>query len=236
MSMDTEQSMSARAFAPRPAVEVGHLPAPAPAPFPPKRPPSSVEPPSGTVGPLPAGAPAPSPIPTPTPTPARAPVAAPPVRPPRPPRPARIDAGWCWYGLHGGAGVTTLLAAVPGGADLHSLPSQHGHPAMPVVAVCRSHAGGLRAAQRWAAWVSDHPAAVNLLGLVVVADAPGRLPRSLESTIRLVTGGYPRVWRIPFVQLWRVGEPPSAANLPTAGRQLRNDLARQTGLALTGGT
>jgi hypothetical protein len=107
---------------------------------------------------------------------------------------------------------------------------------MPVVAVCRSHASGLKAAQRWAAWASDNKDRVNLLGLVVVADAPGRLPRSLESTIRLITGGYPRVWRVPYVQLWRVGVPPSADNLPTAGRQLHHDLASRSGLPLNGGT
>jgi hypothetical protein len=138
--------------------------------------------------------------------------------------------------VHGGAGVITLLAAVPGGVDLHGLPFQHGYPSMPVVAVCRSHAGGLWAAQHWAAWASDNRDRVNLLGLVVVADAPGRLPRSLESAIRLVTGGYPQVWRVPFVQLWRVGVPPSAANLPAAGRQLHHDLASRTGRPLNGGS
>ena len=153
------------------------------------------------------------------------------------PFPARPPGGgWAWYGVHGGAGVTTLAAAVPGGADLGGLPCQKGHPALPVVAVCRSHAGGLVAAQRWAAWASAHPAAVNLLGLVVVADAPGRLPRSLESTIRLVQGGYPRLWRVPFVQMWRVGVAPSASNLPAAGRQLHQDLTARSGLSSTGGS
>ena len=144
--------------------------------------------------------------------------------------------GWAWYGLHGGAGVTTLATAVPGGVDFGGLPYQYGHPTLPVVAVCRSHASGLSAAQRWAAWAAQNPAAVNLLGLVVVADAPGRLPRSLESTIRLIKGGYPRLWRVPFVQFWRVGVPPSAQHLPAAGRQLHKDLTAQAGLNQTGGS
>ena len=152
---------------------------------------------------------------------------------PAPVRPRGV--WWAWHGLHGGAGVTTLAAAIPGGIDGPGLPYQHGFPALPVVAVCRSNAGGLTDAQHFAKWASDNAAAANVIGLVVVADAPGRLPRSLESAIRLVTGGYPQLWRVPWVQSWRVGVPPSAATLPTAGRQLHIDLASRTGAPLNGG-
>lgn len=47
---------------------------------------------------------------------------------------------------------------------------------------------------------------VDLLGLVVVADAPGRLPRILRNRVRLVSGAVPRLWEIPWVGPWRLGE------------------------------
>lgn len=130
---------------------------------------------------------------------------------------------WAWVGLHGGAGVTTLARAVPGGADFGRLPGEEGWPALPVVAVCRSHAGGLEAAQRWAAWAAEH-GEVPVLGLVVTADAPGRLPRQLESMVRLISGGYPSLWRLPWVKAWRLGQPPTPANTPPAYRHLLKDL------------
>jgi len=49
---------------------------------------------------------------------------------------------------------------------------------------------------------------VELLGLVVVADAPGRLPKPLRDLTDLVTGGAPRAWRVGWQEKWRQGNPP----------------------------
>jgi hypothetical protein len=138
------------------------------------------------------------------------------------PRPA---ASWAWLGLHGGAGVTTLAQAVPGGVDLATL--GEATSALPLVVVCRSHAGGLDAAQHWEPPGGRERTAI--LGLVVVADAPGPLPRGLRLGIRLVAGGYRhQLWRIPWVPAWRMGQPVQFDHLPAAVRQLGSDLADRT--------
>lgn len=157
------------------------------------------------------------------PTPAEAPADVPPGD--AGPRPA---AGrWLWLGLHGGSGVTTLAEAVPGGVDLGGL---HGKPPpLPVVAVCRSHAAGLGAAQEWAPRaVHDLGAQLTILGLVVVADAPGPLPRGLKLGVRLVRGAYRHLWQVPWVPAWRVGQSVPPEHLPGAVRRLANDLAAMT--------
>jgi hypothetical protein len=132
-------------------------------------------------------------------------------------------------GVHGGAGVSTLKRAVPGGRD-----ASRAWPAapesQPVVLVARSSANGLRAAQNAAQqWASGMVSGVELLGLVVVADAPGKLPKSLRDRVRLVSGGVPRLWEIPWTEPWRLGEPPSA-HLPKECGPLARDLARLTRL------
>lgn len=135
---------------------------------------------------------------------------------------------WAWHPLHGGSTTTTLAAALPGGAVFDQLPADVGWPGLPTVLVCRSHPSGLAAAQRWAA--AHPPGTVHVAGLVIVADAPGRLPRSLESLGRLVSGGYPATWRIPWVRAWRLGEPPTPENTPKAAKQLLTDLAVLAGI------
>jgi hypothetical protein len=107
-----------------------------------------------------------------------------------------------WYPAHGGAGATTLAWLI-GGADLGAVQVA---PGTPVVVVARTNAWGLRAAQScaaaWPAW------AMRPVGIVLIADAPGRLPRSLRELAHLVTGGYDRVWTIPWIPSLREGDPP----------------------------
>jgi hypothetical protein len=75
------------------------------------------------------------------------------------------------------------------------------------VLLARTSATGLLAARaalrQWAA--GDAP--VELAGLVLLADAPGRLPGPLRDLAALVAGGAPRCWSIPWVEAWRLGEP-----------------------------
>lgn len=112
-------------------------------------------------------------------------------------------------GAHGGAGESSLAALRPGWrAAEHAWPTpgdvtDHCR----VVLVARTHRSGLQAAQRtlrqWAS--GDLEQATELLGLVTIADAPGRLPRPLRDLATVVGGGAPRVWRLPWIEAWRSG-------------------------------
>jgi hypothetical protein len=98
----------------------------------------------------------------------------------------------------------------------------------PVVLVARSSAYGIKAAQNAAQqWASGMVTGIDLLGLVVVADAPGRRPKILQNLVRLVSGAVPRLWEIPWVEPWRLGEPPTS-HLPKECAPLARDLTRLT--------
>ena len=134
-----------------------------------------------------------------------------------------------WVGAHGGAGETTLAQLLTGSrASGHAWPvaapdTRAARP--PVLLVARTHASGLRAAQaaaiEWAAGLVS----VRLLGLVLIADAPGRPPRALRDLAQLVAGGVPAVWRLPWHEPWRLGEPITASSAPPAARVLLEAVA-----------
>lgn len=136
--------------------------------------------------------------------------------------------GVWWLGVHGGAGESTLEQLFSG-----SQAAGHEWPVSPpevararVVLVARTNAGGLRAAQcAIRDWVTAS-LAVQVLGLVLIADAPGRLPRPLRDLAALVGGGVPKVWWLPWVQAWRAGQQPAADNAPRQARRLLADLRR----------
>ncbi|WP_308458016.1 MULTISPECIES: DUF6668 family protein [Leifsonia] len=181
-----------------------------------------------------------------------APSVAPPTGPVGPqrgvPAPDRVDqlptydrpqtAPLWWLGAHGGSGESSLAALVP-----DWLAADHGWPRPPagmparVVLVARSHAYGLRAAQaaatQWAAGLVPH---VELLGLVLVADAPGRLPRPLRDLAQVVGGGVPRTWNVPWVESWRLGEPPALADAPREVHRLVDELSALVTPGATGTT
>lgn len=135
---------------------------------------------------------------------------------------------WAWVQLHGGTGLTTLSQALPGGADFLATPSDRHWPGLPAVGVCRSHSDGLDAAESWARWTAAHR--VPVLGLIVVADAPGRLPRPLAALLRSLRARYPKLWRAPWVEAWRRGERPTPANTPPVYRRLLWDLHDRAGV------
>ncbi len=64
----------------------------------------------------------------------------------------------------------------------------------------------------------------DVLGLAIVADAPGRLPRPLRDLAALVAGGVPKVWHVPWVETWRLGEPVGLETSPRAVRQMVSEL------------
>ena len=135
-----------------------------------------------------------------------------------------------WLGAHGGAGESTLEELFSGSrAADHCWPlAGSGEAPAQVVLVARTHAHGLTAAQHaireWAAGEVE----VLLLGLVLIADAPGRLPSALRRLAALVAGGVPAVWSLPWIEAWRVGEPPGPQNAPKVVRMLLEDLRVMT--------
>lgn len=112
-----------------------------------------------------------------------------------------------WVNAHGGAGASTL-ARVLGGADLRLRWPEpaRGEPGG-VLLVARTHAGGMRAASQAlnALRTGEHPAGVHLIAVVLVADAPGRLPRQLGRRVRVLRSAA-EVHRVPWVPAWRLGE------------------------------
>ena len=57
----------------------------------------------------------------------------------------------------------------------------------------------------------------ELLGLVLIADAPGRLPKELRPLVGLVASATPRIWELPWQPQWRLGQP----TLQRASRELQ---------------
>ena len=123
-----------------------------------------------------------------------------------PPGPAGASARrFSWVGTHGGAGVSTL-AAVYGG---HDCGRDWPGPADPssVLLVARTHATGLAAALSALETFrrGEAPRGLDLDAVVLVADAPGRLPRPLAQQVRAIESGID-VYRVPWCTPWRLGD------------------------------
>lgn len=43
-----------------------------------------------------------------------------------------------------------------------------------------------------------------LAGLVIVADTPGKTPRSLAAATRVISGGVPFTWMVPWIEELRL--------------------------------
>ncbi|MEO3826552.1 DUF6668 family protein [Actinomadura sp. B10D3] len=134
-----------------------------------------------------------------------------------------------WFSsCHGGAGTSTLAVLIPramSAGRYWPVPEPPGEAR--VLLVARTNASGLIAAQaaarQWAAGVLP---GVRLLGLVAVADAPGKLPKPLKDLLRLISGGVPQLWELPWVEALRLGDPPTQVRLPSPYARLTQDLNR----------
>lgn len=62
---------------------------------------------------------------------------------------------------------------------------------------------GLRAAQDVAIEWASGELPGQLVGLVVGADAPGRLPRELREQLQITSGAFPRYTFVPWQAQWR---------------------------------
>jgi hypothetical protein len=119
--------------------------------------------------------------------------------------PAATPRRFSWLATHGGAGASTL-AAVYGGHDCGRDWPGPGVPSS-VLLVARTHATGLESALRTLEVFrrGEAPPGLDLDAVVLVADAPGRLPRPLVQRIRLIESAID-VYRVPWVQSWRLGD------------------------------
>lgn len=141
------------------------------------------------------------------------------------PMPARL-----WVtGVHGGAGESTLARLIPGGAAAaHAWPRPpaNAYIATRVLLVARSNAAGLEAGRKAVThWASGALGDVELVGLVIVADAPGRLPKPLRQLAGLVAGAPPRTWRMPWVEAWRLGQDVDLATSPRDVQRIVNEIS-----------
>jgi hypothetical protein len=137
-------------------------------------------------------------------------------------------------GAHGGAGTSTV-ARLMAAADLGQRWPAPGDGCPPrVIAVARTNAAGLMAVSQVLARYHGGgcPEGTLLAGVVLVADAPGRLPRALTRRIAVLSSAVP-VHRLPWVPAWRVSEvapDPAEASRLAAGLQR---FAERTALAWT---
>ncbi len=106
-------------------------------------------------------------------------------------------------GAHGGAGVTSLLRA---GLDQVAVDADRCWPrAGLVLLVARTSTSGLEWARDLARQhASGRAGDVELLGLVLVPDAPGRLPARVSGLRDLVSGAFGRTWHLPWLEPWRL--------------------------------
>lgn len=124
-------------------------------------------------------------------------------------------------GVHGGSGETTLATWLDLGATGHSWPVNPDQRPV-VVLAARTDARGLAAARRAATEWASGSVPVTVAGLVLMGDAPGRLPGALRDQVRQLSGAVPATWAIPFLPGLRTVE--SAQASPPAGvnRTLRS--------------
>jgi hypothetical protein len=118
-------------------------------------------------------------------------------------------------GAHGGAGESRIAGLLDGArATDHCWPVLHEGSNPRVLLVCRADISGLTAARSaLTQWASGATPEVDLLGLAVLADAPGKTPKALRDFAAIVGGGAPRLWTLPWVEAWRHGDttaPPKA--------------------------
>lgn len=111
-------------------------------------------------------------------------------------------------GAHGGAGESRIADLLDGARVTdHCWPVLQGGSTPRVLLVCRSDIRGLTAARSaLTQWVSGAAPELDLLGLAVLADAPGRTPKALRDFAAIVGGGAPRLWILPWVEAWRHGD------------------------------
>ena len=110
-------------------------------------------------------------------------------------------------GTHGGAGESRIADLLDGRATGHCWPILQDGSKPRVLLVCRADMRGLTATRSaLTQWASGAAPKVELLGLAVLPDAPGKTPKALRDFTAIVGGGAPRLWTLPWVEAWRHGD------------------------------
>jgi len=140
---------------------------------------------------------------------------------------ARVVDGVALLGAHGGAGVSSLLRA---GLDLVAVDADRCWPqAGLVVLVARTSTSGLEWARDLARQHASGLAGdVELLGLVLVADAPGRTPARTTGLRDLVCGAFARAWHLPWIEQWRLAATTEPLPAHPDVQRLAAELARSS--------
>ncbi|MET3945287.1 DUF6668 family protein [Corynebacterium mucifaciens] len=106
-------------------------------------------------------------------------------------------------GAHGGAGTSTLARVLgPFGDAGQTWPAEDEHRWCVVVA--RSTRSGVEAAHD--AVLQAQAGKVGhccVWGVILVEDAPGKTPKSIEQRISVLEKIVPTIWRVPYVGEWR---------------------------------
>lgn len=109
-------------------------------------------------------------------------------------------------GAHGGAGESRIADLLGARATGHCWPVLQDGGEPRVLLVCRADMRGLAAARSaLTQWVSGAAPKADLIGLAILADAPGKTPKALRDFSAIVGGGAPRFWTLPWVEAWRLG-------------------------------
>jgi hypothetical protein len=142
----------------------------------------------------------------------------------------RADTRLVVIGAHGGAGESRIAALHPTWHQAgHLFPDAADGPAS-VLLCCRTQVSGLLAAQAAAAqWAAGSVPWLRLLGLVITPDTPGRPPKAVRELARVIVGGVPRSWTLPWFEPWRLGEDPPTEHLPQPFRRLVLELDQLVG-------
>lgn len=120
-------------------------------------------------------------------------------------------AGFFVMGAHGGAGTSTLAALLDAADAGTRWPTPTTGDVRVLVAARTSAYGIARAQEKARQWASGALPGVELVGVAWVADAPGRLPRSLREQVALVSGAFPVTVSVPWEGSWRTDAAPSGA-------------------------
>ncbi|MER6212959.1 DUF6668 family protein [Streptomyces sp. NPDC001674] len=116
-------------------------------------------------------------------------------------------AAFTWMNAHGGAGASTL-ARVFGGFDAGShWPDLAAGVPGKILLVARTHASGLQAVSRVLDMIrrDEQPSGTFVRAVVLVADAPGRLPAELAKRIKVISSVV-EIHRVPWIAAWRLGD------------------------------
>ena len=129
------------------------------------------------------------------------------------PLPDRSPSPMLWLlGAHGGAGVSTLAHVLaPAGDCGDRWPGGYGKQSPYVAIVARETVSGLvKAGELLRQHTAGHGGPSTIIGLITVADRPGRkLPKQIQQTRDVVTALVGRDWRIGWIEQYPLARDPS---------------------------